>query len=427
MTPRNWTGNSRFPSIFFEPYTPKELKDYIKNNEPLITVGMMRSYNDACLGERIMSMKRINYFINLDEEKGILECEAGISIKDIINTLLPRGFFPYVVPGTKFVTVGGAISADIHGKNNHIHGTFCNYVEEMELILPSGEVVRINKGDELFKYVCGGLGLIGVILKVKLRLMKIKSSYLKVITLKPESLEELLELFYTYKNTTFTVGWVDLINKPLGKHNVFWAGEFLTDNRLLLKPRRQKPAIELMSFLLNDMSIKLYNKYYYQKQKEGINYLYFEDFFFPLDGIKDWFKLYGCNGFLQTQVIFPAENSYDAIKELMKMIESYKIYPYLAVIKLYMEKNGGLLSFPMEGFSLALDFKITDRVLNLVYDIEKLALKYGGKPYLVKDIILDKRILEESYGENLEMFRKKRIELGARDKFQSILSRRLEL
>jgi len=417
----NWTNFPKVPVLVEEKEGERELEKALSSG-PLLPYGRGRSYNDACLSPRLLSTRRLNHFVSFDGE-GLLEAQAGVSLGEVIETFLPMGFFPPVVPGTKEVSLGGAVSADVHGKNAQ-PVSFCSFVEELEVLLPDGGRRRVRRGEELFKGFCGGLGLLGVVLRVKLRLRRVKSAYLKVKTLKPSSLEELLTLFKREKGE-FTVAWLDLLNDSYGKRSLFFSGSFSEEG--LLKPvrRRSLPFPPFVPFPKKGL-VKLYNALYYAK-KEGERLLSYEEFFFPLDRWKNWNRFYGGEGFVQTQFIVPEKGAPSALEEVLYLLRRFKLFPFLAVLKFHEGGGEGFLSYPAKGYSLALDFPLSPSIPHLLSELEKVVLKYGGHHYLVKEAFLSRRGFWESYGERAERFKSLRKELGAEGLLESYLSMRLNL
>jgi len=423
----NWSQYPYFRGKLLKPKGFKDLKMYSKSLKLYIPYGKGRSYNDACLSPNMISSEEFKYFIEFDEKSGTLHLESGVTLNEVIRFALSRGFFPYVVPGTKYVSIGGAISADIHGKNNHKEGSFCEYVEEISLLFPSGEVTTIKKDSDLFKYVCGGLGLFGFILSAKIKLKRVSSSFLQVKIVKPSNIYELFDLFRAHESENYSVAWLDLSSKPLGKKAIFFCGNFTKEGGYNIVNKKSRKVIPGFSILLNKFSIRAYNRWYYLRNKEGESIKTYEEFFFPLDSWRNWYKFYGCRGFIQSQFIIPSDEAINALEEVFHILEREEFFPYLAVLKNHKKKGKGILSFTMEGFSLALDFPFEEKTFRVLELIDAVIEKYEGRHYLVKDSRIPRETLERTYKSSLEDFRSFRKALGVKGKIESFLSLRLDL
>ncbi|NPB06493.1 MAG: FAD-binding oxidoreductase [Aquificae bacterium] len=415
----NWTYFPRLPVYAETPPNEQAVAAALKET-PLLPYGRGRCYNDACLSPRLLKSERLGYLLSFDEKTGLLEAQAGVTLGEIVELFLPRGFFPPVVPGTAGVTLGGAVSADVHGKNDE-PVTFCSFVEELTVLLPSGERLTVKKGDELFKAFCGGLGLLGFILRVKTRLRRVKGAFLKVKRLKPKDLDELLTLLKE-PAAEYSVAWLDLLNDPTGNRSIVLTGSFTELNR----PCRLKPLPFLKPPLPRELLVRLYDALYYARG-EGETLECYARFFFPLDRWRGWNRFYLPEGFTQTQFLLPEEKAPEALSEVLKLLSSSGLRPYLAVLKYHRGGGEGLLSFIRRGFSLALDFPLTEGLPELMRRLERLVLGYGGRHYLVKDAFLSRRAFYGAYGEQADEFKKLRKELGAAGRFESYLSTRLGL
>jgi len=393
-----------------------------------IPYGNGRSYGDSALEKNIIYTKPYDYFIDFDEETGVLHCQSGVLLSEIIKIFVPQGWFLQVTPGTKLITVGGAIASDVHGKNHHVAGCFSECVEEFRLMLPDGDVQTVEKGDELFKATCGGMGLTGVILDAKIKLKKINSKYINQTTLKTKNLKETFEAFEKYSHMPYSVAWIDCLAKgnDIGKC-LLMVGDFADDSKLDFKEGKKKNIpFNFPSFTLNNLSVKAFNWLYYKKAPDGISNekVDIDSFFYPLDAINNWNRIYGKNGFTQYQFILPKENSYDGLAEILKAIADSGRGSFLAVLKLYGKANDNYLSFPMEGYSLALDFKIDRGLFAFLNKLDKIVLKYGGRIYLTKDVRVPKETFEHGYP-MIDEFRKLRKDYGMDKKFNSLQSRRV--
>ena len=410
----------------------EKLEKIITENNELIPYGNGRSYGDSALSSHIINVKPHNYFIGFDEESGVLHIQAGVLLSEILEVFVPRGWFLKVTPGTKLITVGGAIASDVHGKNHHIEGCFSECVKEFSIMLANGEVVTCSKEKtpELFKVTCGGMGLTGVILDAKIYLKKINSQYIDQTTIKTKNLKETFEAFEAYQHLPYSVAWIDCLAKgdKIGKC-LLMAGDFRDDGALDYKKKNQLSIpFNFPSFALNNWSVRAFNWLYYGKSKKGVSKqkVDIDTFFYPLDAIGHWNRIYGKNGFTQYQFILPKERSYQGLEEILRAISKSGKGSFLAVLKLYGKANENYLSFPIEGYSLALDFKIEKGLFELLDRLDEIVVKYQGRIYLTKDVRVSKETFERGYPE-IETFRQYRKENQMDTKFQSLQSKRVNI
>ena len=428
MQLNSWGMYPQIKSKIFTFKTKDNLRNILEENSTFIPFGNGRSYGDSALAENIIYSKPYSYFLDFDEEKGILHCQSGVLLSEIIEAFVPRGWFLKVTPGTKLITIGGAIASDVHGKNHHVEGCFSSCVEEFNLMLPNGEIKNVKKDDELFLATCGGMGLTGVILDAKISLKKINSKYINQTTIKTKNLKETFEAFEKYSHMPYSVAWIDCLasGEDIGKC-LLMVGDFADDGKLDFKEKNKiNIPFNFPSFALNSLSVKAFNWLYYKKAPDGESKqkVDIDTFFYPLDAINNWNRIYGKGGFTQYQFILPKEKSYDGLKEILEKISNSKKGSFLAVLKLYGKENENYLSFPMKGYSLALDFKIEKGIFELLNSLDEIVLKYGGRIYLTKDVRVSKESFEKGYP-NIEKFRNLRKEYGMDKKFQSLQSKRV--
>tara|TARA_B100000575_G_C23139184_1_gene662501 strand:+ start:1523 stop:2824 length:1302 start_codon:yes stop_codon:yes gene_type:complete len=382
----------------------QELKSIITSNKSFIPSGNYRSYGDSAFSNNTINCRTNNNVILFDKSKGFLKVEAGITLSEILSTIIPYGWFLGVTPGTKYSTLGGAIASDVHGKNHHINGCFSEYVLDVDLMLPSGSMINLTKEDELFKATCGGMGLTGVIVSATLRLVKIKSTNIDQTTIKTASLMETFNIFEELADETYSVAWFDSFsNGDTFGRSIIQIGNFSTDGNLEFKDQSIKfIPFKLFSFFFNKYFIRVFNAIFYNltSSKKVKSKVHFTKFFYPLDKFYDWNKIYGKNGFIQYQFILPLNKSYEGIKEIFSVIQKKNIYPYLAVLKLYGEKNDNYISFPIRGYSLALDFKRNDETLDMIKNLDALVVKSGGRVYLTKDAQINESSFKKMYPES---------------------------
>lgn len=397
----NW-GN--FPVVEKEIKTEDsfaKIKDFVLNHKEVIARGNGRCYGDASLGDAIFSTKKLNKFISFDRLNGIIECEAGVLLSEVLEVCVPQGYFLFVTPGTKFVSVGGAIASDIHGKNHHAEGCFSEYVTEFSLMNENGEIIRCSREENRDKFwaTIGGMGLTGIILNAKIKLKNIESAYIRQESIKAENLDEIFKLFDESESWTYTVAWIDCLQKgdEIGR-SIMMRGEHAFSHELrgesAKKPLRLKkkfsPNVPFFfpGFVLNALTVKLFNYFYYKKQtqKEVKNITDYETFFYPLDAVGNWNKIYGKKGFIQYQMVIPKANGKEGMKKILETIAHSGNGSFLAVLKLFGEENPEAYnSFPQRGYTLALDFKVNSKLPKLIAKLDDIVEEFGGRIYLTKD------------------------------------------
>lgn len=426
----SWGNYPRITSNVFSFQQKAALKHILASHDELIPFGNGRSYGDSALASNIVRVRPYNYFLDFDQRGGLLQVQAGVLLSEIIEALVPRGWFLIISPGTKLITVGGAIASDVHGKNHHIEGCFSQCVEMFHLMLPDGEVVRCSRQEngELFRATCGGMGLTGVILDARIRLKRINSHYIDQTTIKTNNLKETFGAFEKQKDRQYSVAWIDCLAKGdrLGR-SLLMVGDFCDDGRLDYQPRRKLniPFI-LPSFVLNTMIVKGLNGIYYNKAREGSTRqkVSIDTFFYPLDAVDNWNRIYGRNGFTQYQFVLPLPASYNGLEEILQTIAAAGKGSFLAVLKLHGPANANYLSFPLAGYSLALDFKIERGLFEFLDRLDAIVLRHGGRIYLTKDVRVSRAVLEQGYP-HIDKFRELRQHWGLADKFNSLQSRRV--
>lgn len=413
----------------------------LKEGRPLIARGLGRSYGDSSLGGRVLSTLGLDRFTGFDPSVPSLECEAGVSLGEILEYFVPRGYFLSVTPGTKFVTVGGAIAADVHGKNHHRDGSFSEHLLWMDVMLPGGEVQRCSKKEnvELFRATCGGMGLTGVILRAAIRLRNIETAYIRQTTHKARDLDGILALFEEHIDATYSVAWIDCMAKGkgagrsvlmLGEHarsGELEGGAATAGNPLLLKPRKTHSVpVNMPAFTMNRLTVKLFNTLYYGRHKSGRHdsVVDYDTFFYPLDGVLNWNRIYGKKGFTQYQFVIPKEGGREGLLRVLDEIAGSPFGPFLTVLKLFGRGNENDISFPIEGYTLALDFPVSQRLFGFLDRLDSIVLDHGGRLYLAKDSRMSAEMFRRSY-ENSEKFVKYKQMIDGEGKMRSLQSERL--
>lgn len=379
----------------------EKIRDFVRSNNELIARGNGRCYGDASLAENVFSTKRLNKFISFDRLNGEIECESGVLLSEVLEVVVPQGYFLYVTPGTKFITVGGAIASDVHGKNHHAEGCFSDYVTELKLMDENGVVLNCSRTEnsEKFWATVGGMGLTGIILSAKFKLKNIETAYIRQESIKADNLDEIFHLFDESESWTYNVAWIDCLQKGknLGR-SILMRGEHafrhelpakLKENPLRLnkKPLATVPFY-FPGFVLNALTVKIFNFLYFAKQnrKEVKNIVDYETFFYPLDIVNEWNRIYGKEGFIQYQMVIPKEKGKEGMKKILETIAASGNGSFLAVLKLFGKNNPEAYnSFPMEGYTLALDFKVNSGLEKLVRKLDEIVEEFDGRIYLTKD------------------------------------------
>jgi decaprenylphospho-beta-D-ribofuranose 2-oxidase len=388
----------------------EQLAEVLLQADSVIARGNGRCYGDASLEKNTVSTLRFDKILSFDSVNGIFECQSGITLDKVLEVIVPKGWFLPVTPGTKFITVGGAVASDVHGKNHHVDGSFSAHVQKMDVLLASGETITCspNLNNDLFWATCGGMGLTGVITTVKFDLKKIETSYIMQKQLKAENLDEILQLFDQYKHYTYSVAWIDCLKKGkdfgrsilmLGEHAKLEDLDAERKKTPLQLPKKKQVTFpfNLPSFVLNQFTVKAFNFFYYGKnlKKEINNIVSYEPFFYPLDAILHWNRGYGKKGFVQYQFVLPLESRQGLI-EILKKISDEGLGSFLAVLKVFGQQDG-LISFPKEGYTLALDFPVRNGLFNFLEELDNIVLKYDGRIYLSKDARMNPDIFWRSY------------------------------
>jgi decaprenylphospho-beta-D-ribofuranose 2-oxidase len=438
------SGWGRFPvepCRLYEPRDETELASLFvsRRDRSYIARGLGRSYGDAALnrGAAAVSALWLNRIFSLDRT-GTLDCEAGASLDEIIRYVLPRGFFLPVTPGTRFVTVGGAIAADVHGKNHHRAGSFSNFVADLELLSPLGERVLCSpeRAPELFWAAVGGMGLTAFITRARIRLRPVQSAYVLVRFEKANNLVEALELLHEGdQQYEYSVAWVDCVARGarLGRSVVMLARHAVeipkgARDPLALPERR---AVDIPFALpvtpLRPWTVQAFNALYFaSKPAASERLLDLDRFFYPLDSVGNWNRLYGRGGFVQYQVVVPHGETSAAFTSILRRIHDSGRAAFLGVLKRFGEASRGMLSFPMPGATLAVDIAMDRDLPAFLQELDALILDHGGRIYLAKDATLSAGNFARSYP-RLDEFRAVKRKLDPRGLISSSLARRLKI
>jgi decaprenylphospho-beta-D-ribofuranose 2-oxidase len=408
----------------------------------VIARGLGRSYNNAAQsgGGLVIGTTAMNRIIRLDPAAGLVTCEAGVSLEQLMVAGLPAGWFVPVSPGTRQVTVGGAIAADVHGKNHHAAGSFAQHVPWFDLLLPDGRETRVTAADDpaLFWATAGGMGLTGVILRAAVQLKPVPTSRVRVDTVRTADIDETMaHLAATDDRYGYTVAWTDCLARGgrLGR-SVITSGDFAALSDLPAQDRRDplafRPGARLgappvfPSGLLNSVTVGLANEAWYRKaprRRDG-EIQTIGAFFHPLDGIRNWNRVYGPAGFRQYQYVVPAGQE-QVVRWSLEQISAARAPSFVTVLKRFGPADPGFLSFPLAGWTLALDFPArTPGLAELLDRLDEQVADAGGRVYLAKDSRVRPEVFARMYP-RLEEFRKLRAEIDPSGVLASDLSRRL--
>ena len=446
MIPTVLGGWGRFPlarCLVFRPERRAAIAETLaaKAAPTFIARGLGRSYGDAALNADggVIVHDRLDRVLGFDAVRGVLHGEAGLSIADILRWWLPRGWFPPVSPGTKFVTLGGAIAADVHGKNHHRDGTIAAFVDELTLLTAEGEILRCSRTEhaDVFWATVGGMGLTGMILDVRLRLRPVETAWLRVEYRKARDLDETLGVFASSDaGSLYSVAWIDgLARGRATGRTVIMHGEHATvaearaEGRAPFETPHRSAAtipIDMPSVLLNPLSVRLFNSVYYAVHRDARRLVSVDRFFYPLDGVAHWNRLYGRRGLAQYQIVLPLDEAERGLVTLLERLSGSGRPSFLAVLKRFGPEGPGLLSFPRDGYTLALDLPVRDGLVEFLRDLDRVVLARGGRVYLAKDATTTPAAVRAMYP-RLDEFRAIKARLDPRGVLSSSLARRLGL
>lgn len=428
-----WGRFPRLPCRTADARGEAEVRARLAEGRSWIARGAGRSYGDPALNpDGVLWMGRSNRLLGFDADTGELVCEAGVLLADVVSTFAPRGWFPPVTPGTKFVTVGGMAACDVHGKNHHGTGSFGRHIRWMDVMLADGAVVRAAPGDDLFGATVGGMGLCGVILRLAFRLLRIASQSIRQDTVAAPNLDAAMAAFRAHPSATYSVAWIDCLatGEAQGRSLVYF-GEHAgaEEAHTLLPDRRQRRLsvpVDLPAFTLNPLSVRLFNELYWRRAKPGRSLVRLEPYFYPLDAVEGWNRIYGPGGFVQHQCVLPPATAREALGLMLDRISARGAGSFLAVLKLMGQGTPGCpLSFPMPGWTLALDFQATSANFSLLAELDAIVADHGGRLYLAKDARGGAAMLR-GYPD-LDRFRELKARFDPDRRFRSVQSERLGL
>ena len=434
------SGWGRCPVQSCELERPERYADLRPDAASVIARGQGRSYGDAALNEnrRVLLTERVNRLLEFDAARGILRAEAGTTLAEILKVIVPKGWFLPVTPGTKFVSLGGCVAADVHGKNHHHDGSFGDHVLSIEMILADGsrKTCSPSENPELFWASVGGMGLTGIIGEATLKLIPIQSALVKVRHHAADNFEQLFRYMQDPdKDDRYTVAWIDSMatGKNFGR-GIAMCGHHAAAEEVpanfhgpVKLARSRSIPFDFPAWALNRLSISAFNSRYYQKEGNR-RYPFlsnYDPYFYPLDAIGHWNRMYGKRGFVQYQCVIPDATSFEGIRKLLEELSDSRRPSFLAVLKRLGPQGRGLLSFPMAGYTLALDLPIRDEGLfALLNKLDEIVLQHGGRVYLAKDARLSAESFRAMYPRYAEWLKVKNA-VDPDNRFNSSLSRRL--
>jgi decaprenylphospho-beta-D-ribofuranose 2-oxidase len=436
-----WGLYPRSEGRLIEPETIDELSRGL-DVRSTIPRGLGRSYGDPAInaGGQVVGMTRLDRYLGFDEQTGVLRCEAGVSLERIIDTFAPRGWFPMITPGTKYVTVGGCIANDIHGKGHHAQGSFAVCVLSMQLLLANGSIVTASREEnsELFWATFGGMGLTGIVLEATIKLRAIETTYYRQKAIRVQNLDEMLDAFDENNELfPYSVAYVDPTSTgdKLGR-GVLTVGDHARLDELPARLRKQPLRVshgslasvpfELPSITLNPVTIRLVNGTIKNVLAYAGAVAHYEKFFYPLDAIGHWNRGYGSRGFTQYQFVVPLADGRRTMRGILQAIVSSGSLPFLNILKRMGKESGGHLSFPFEGYTFAIDFPIRGDTEALTRRLDAMVCDAGGRIYLGKDAFLDAASFRAMYP-RLDEWRAIKQRYDPEGRFTSDQARRLEL
>lgn len=429
------SGWGNYPRVHAEVLAPANfdaLCNLVSGQGNFTLRGSGLSYGDAALGPRITTLLGLNRCVAFDEIAGTYRAQAGRTLAQVLADVVPKGWFLPVTPGTAHITLGGAVAADIHGKNHHIDGCFSSHVSQLHVLLANGnlETCSPTLKPDLFWATCGGMGLTGAVVEVTFKLKRISSARINQKTVRCPTLHHLLEAMATHANYTYSVSWTDLSGGQRQGRSLLLLGEHLPDQPDSLrtfKPTAPKVAVPAFTPNLTHRAFVLaFNALYWSRAK-GPAWTHVTDinpYFYPLDAVARWNNLYGRAGFLQYQFVVPHQHAPAMLDHVMRGLRNAKLASPLAVIKAFGQQGAGWLSFPKPGITLAMDLPAHAKTLKLLNHLDDLLHQMDGRVYLAKDARLSRAHLQAGYSQ-LGRFEQLISQLDPERKFFTALAHRL--
>lgn len=436
------SGWGRYPRADQTVERPEKCSQIGINEGKTLARGQGRSYGDAAINSKggVVLMERLNRFLEFDATTGVLKAEAGATLAEVLEHLVPKGWFLPVTPGTKFCSLGGCVAADVHGKNHHHAGSFGQHLTGIELVLADGSKIACSPTEvpELFWATVGGMGLTGFIETVSIQMIPIETAYMKVKHRKAANLEAAFNLMDDAAlDDAYSVCWIDCLSKgrSLGR-SILMTGHHALKSEVPLRShepltfKRRKTKVfkrEWPRFMLSRLTIGLFNSLFFWWQGRRKEFLTdYDRYFYPLDRAKKWNLMYGKRGFVQYQFVLPVEGAREGVKKIVSALAQSGNASFLAVLKRMGPGSEGMISFPMEGYTLALDIPLSNDVISLLDRLDEVVLQYHGRVYLAKDSRMSAETFRKMYP-RLEEFLALKQQADPECRFTSDLARRLEM
>jgi decaprenylphospho-beta-D-ribofuranose 2-oxidase len=427
-----WGKYKIFKVKEYYPENIDQLKILVKvMKSPTIVRGNGRSYGDSSISKNIILLSNFKKTIYLDKKKGIVNCSANITFKDLNDFIVNKGFFPKVTPGSQHVSIGGAVASDVHGKNHHIDGSFCQHVKEIRVMNSYGKIKILSrvKNKTLFNSTCGGMGLTGIILNIEFSVQKINTPFIKEKKIKTNSLKETISLFSKHKKNKYIVAWIDTSSKNYSGRGIVHIGDHYKKSLRYANSKKNKNFLSIPNyvpnFIMNNLIIKIFNLLYFNTSKKYIERIVnYENFFYPLDKVKNINNIYGDRGFVQLHILIRNNNIIDKIENILSIMREYNQISFISTLKKMGKYNNFPLSFPEEGYSITIDVPNNKMLKYFYIKLQKTILKINGKIYLTKDSLMSKKFFKKTYSYKLNKFLRN-FKRNKKNIFQSYQSKRL--
>lgn len=434
-----YSGWGRYPvqaGTLTEPPDPATLEQLLQSGRLVegggIPRGAGRSYGDSALGSHMLGSRFLDHYLAFDRSAGEITCAAGVRLAELLQLVMAAGWMLPVLPGTGAVTVAGAIASDVHGKNHHRDGCFSNFITSLTLLLPSGERIRVSQGEnsELFHATCGGMGLTGFILDATLKLVPLTGRCIRQRRLIARDLDQILDLFEEHDDSHYSAAWLDCLSqgKALGRSVLFLGEHAAAAGKSPARGLSLTVPFTPPGVLLNRITIGVFNELVFRRQQAAAaeSVVDLHRFFFPLDRVAHWNRLYGRRGFLQYQLVIPTAGARQGLQQVLQAISATGKGSFLTVLKKMGPQNSNLLSFPLAGYTLALDFRYQPDLFQLLDQLDSIVLEHGGRLYLAKDARMSEHVFRAGYP-RWQQFRQLRQQIDPNGRFASAQSRRLGL
>ena len=428
-------GWNNYPAVQAKVYRPERIEGIAamvsQSKTSILARGGGTSFGDSSINNNGINVdtRRLNKMLHFDSKKGVLHCQCGVTLQDVARVFIPRGWFLQVTPGTQFATVGGGVATDAHGKNWKA-GSFCNFVKGLHLMLQDGSIVYCDEENnpDIFYSTFGGMGMTGIILDVRIQLRKVTSSLIDVETIPCRNLKECFEVqFDSMESHEYIFCWLDSHKEGanMGRGVLQRANHCQNNKPIYKEKRRIHVPFYMPSFTVNEYSVEAFNGAYYASVRgKNRKKAYIMDFFYPLDSIANWYKVYGRRGFVEYQMVVPFEGAYEVVSEILKVVTKSKLGSTVAAIK-PMIKAKGVMSFPMNGITFAVDFMPGQKLWQVLDKLDEMVIANCGRVYLAKDARLSSKNFRQMYSKTIDSWESVRQKYNLKNKFSSMMFNRL--